>query len=61
MLSMVNLIKYYHLCTKLLVPSIGSIIQVGLSVSTFFLPAAVFSSPIKLKKIWAGFCKFSFA
>lgn len=38
-----------HLCTKLVVPSMGSMIHVGLSVSTHFSPAATDSSPMKLK------------
>lgn len=37
-----------YLCTKLHVPSTGSIIQVGLSVRTHFEPAAVDSSAINL-------------
>lgn len=41
-----------HLCTKLQVPSTGSIIQVGLSVRTHFEPAAVDSSAINLYLMW---------
>lgn len=37
-----------YLCTKLQVPSTGSIIQVGLSVRTHFEPAAVDSSAMNL-------------
>ena len=37
-----------YLCTKLVVPSTGSIIHVGLSVQSHGLPAAVDSSPMKL-------------
>lgn len=39
---------YTNLCTKLVVPSIGSIIQVGSSVRMHFCPTAVDSSPMKL-------------
>lgn len=39
---------YSDLCTKLVVPSIGSIIQVGSLVSMHFCPIAVDSSPMKL-------------
>ena len=37
-------------CIKFVVPSIGSIIHVGLSVNGPFLPAALDSSPINLTK-----------
>lgn len=37
-----------HLCTKLQVPSMGSIIQVGLGVSTHLAPAAAASSAMNL-------------
>ena len=39
-----------HLWTKLVVPSMGSMIQVGLSVRLLVAPAATDSSPIKLVK-----------
>ena len=39
-----------HLCTKLVVPSIGSMIQVGLSVRMLGAPAATDSSPMKLEE-----------
>lgn len=42
-----------YLCTKLHVPSTGSIIQVGLSVRTHFEPAAVDSSAINLHLVWS--------
>lgn len=38
-----------HLCTKLTVPSMGSMIQVGLSVSSRRSPAATDSSPMNLR------------
>lgn len=37
-----------HLCTKLQVPSMGSMIQVGLGVSTHLAPEAVASSAMNL-------------
>jgi hypothetical protein len=37
-----------HLCTKLQVPSMGSMIQVGLEVSTHLAPEAVASSAMNL-------------
>lgn len=43
---------YAHLCTKLQVPSMGSMIQVGLGVSTHLAPAAAASSAMNLW--WAG-------
>ena len=39
-----------NLWTKLVVPSMGSMIQVGLSVNSHFSPAATDSSPMKLKE-----------
>lgn len=39
---------YMYLWIKFVVPSMGSIIQVGLSVKSHFSPAATDSSPIKL-------------
>ena len=45
----VVIIIYTHACTKLVVPSIGSIIHVGLSVSSARLPEEVPSSPMKLQ------------
>ena len=39
-----------YLCTKLLVPSIGSMIHVGLSVNTHFSPPDTVSSPMNLCK-----------
>lgn len=42
-----------YLCTKLHVPSTGSIIQVGLSVRTHFEPAAVDSSAMNLHLVWS--------
>lgn len=41
----------HYPCTKLVVPSTGSIIHVGLSVKTQGSPAATDSSPMKLKQI----------
>lgn len=43
---------YAHLCTKLQVPSMGSMIQVGLGVSSHLAPAATASSAMNLW--WAG-------
>lgn len=37
------------LCTKFIVPSTGSMIHVGLSHNTAFVPSLVVSSPMKLK------------
>lgn len=41
--------RQQYLWTKLVVPSMGSMIQVGLSVRTLGAPAATDSSPIKLQ------------